>query len=375
MPRLAGVALRSALLLLFLAGCGADPGPPAPVAVVRPVKTFTVSGGSADVRRSFPARIEASRRAELGFRVSGTVKELLFKEGDNVPEGATIARLDPTDFRIVLADRQAVFDNAQRNFRRANELIGAGNISKLDFDRMEANFKSADAALKQARQDLAYTELKAPFTGRLAKRYVERFEEVTAKMSVVSLQQSDALDVKIDVPEALVRTIRAERAEVPDAAQPQTEAWAEFEGMPEQRFALTVKEISTRADPRTQTFEATFSMPNPKSMVVLPGMTATVTIDFSRISEVVELIWLPAVAVVADAALSPHVWLLDPVSLTVSKRPVQVGDLHGDRIAITSGLEGGEEIVAVGATYMAEGMKVSRMKQSEQAVPRADDPR
>ncbi len=201
------------------------------------------------MRRSFPARIEAARRAELGFRVSGTVKELLFKEGDNVPEGATIARLDPTDFRIVLADRQAVFDNAQRNFRRANDLIGAGNISKLDFDRMEANFKSADAALKQARQDLAYTELKAPFAGRLAKRYVERFEEVMAKMSVVSLQQSDALDVKIDVPEALVRTIRAERAEVPDAAQPQTEAWAEFEGMPEQRFALTVKEVSTRADP------------------------------------------------------------------------------------------------------------------------------
>ena len=196
-----------------------------------------------------------------------------------------------------------------------------------------------------------------------------------AKMSVVSLQQSDALDVKIDVPEALVRTIRAERAEVPDAAQPQTEAWAEFEGMPEQRFALTVKEVSTRADPRTQTFEATFSMPNPKSMVVLPGMTATVTIDFSRISAVVELIWLPAAAVVADATLSPHVWLLDPVSLTVSKRPVQVGDLQGDRIAITGGLQGGEEIVAVGASYMAQGMKVSRMKQSEQAVPRADDPR
>ncbi|MBP6050932.1 MAG: efflux RND transporter periplasmic adaptor subunit [Pseudomonadales bacterium] len=375
MPRLAGAALPFAMLLFFLAGCGADPGPPAPVAAVRPVKTVTVSGGSADVRRSFPARIEAARRAELGFRVSGTVKELLFKEGDNVPEGATIARLDPTDFRIVLADRQAVFDNAQRNFRRANELIGAGNISKLDFDRMEANFKSTEAALKQARQDLAYTELKAPFAGRLAKRYVERFEEVMAKMSVVSLQQSDALDVKIDVPEALVRTIRAERAEVPDAAQPQTEAWAEFEGMPEQRFALTVKEVSTRADPRTQTFEATFSMPNPKSMVVLPGMTATVTIDFSRISAVVELIWLPAAAVVADATLSPHVWLLDPVSLTVSKRPVQVGDLQGDRIAITGGLQGGEEIVAVGASYMAQGMKVSRMKQSEQAVPRADDPR
>ncbi len=374
MPRATGIALPYALLLLLLAGCNRDSAPAA-VAAVRPVKIYTVGGGVADVRRSFPARIEASRRAELGFRVSGTVKELLFKEGDNVPEGATIARLDPTDFRLVLADRQAVFDNARRNFTRAEDLIRAGNISKLDFDRMEANFKSADAALKQARQDLVYTELKAPFTGRLAKRYVERFEEVTAKKSVVSLQQSDALDVKIDVPEVLVRNIRAERAEAMDAVQPQTEAWAEFEGMPEQRFPLVVKEVSTRADPGTQTFEATFSMPNPSSMVVLPGMTATVTIDFSRISDVVALIWVPATAVVADATLSPHVWVLDPVSLTVSERAVQVGDMHGDRIAVISGLEGDEEIVAVGASYMAEGMKVSRMAQTEQAVPRADDPR
>ncbi len=374
MPRAIGIALSCALFLLLLAGCDGDPAPAAVVSV-RPVKTYTVGGGVADVRRSFPARIEAARRAELGFRVSGTVKDLLFKEGDNVPEGATIARLDPTDFKLVLADRKAVFDNAQRNFTRAEELIHAGNISRLDFDRMEANFKSADAALRQARQDLAYTELKAPFSGRLAKRYVERFEEVMAKKSVVSLQQSDALDVKIDVPEVLVRSIRAERAEAMDALQPQTEAWAEFEGMPEQRFPLVLKEVSTRADPGTQTFEATFSMPNPTSMVVLPGMTATVTIDFSRISEVVSLIWVPAAAVVADATLSPHVWVLDPAALTVSKRLVQVGDMHGDRIAVTRGLEGGEEIVAVGAFYMAQGMKVSRMAQTEQAVPRADDPR
>ncbi len=374
MPRAIGIALSCALFLLLLAGCDGDPAPAAVVSV-RPVKTYTVGGGVADVRRSFPARIEAARRAELGFRVSGTVKDLLFKEGDNVPEGATIARLDPTDFKLVLADREAVFNNAQRNFTRAEELIHAGNISRLDFDRMEANFKSADAALRQARQDLAYTELKAPFSGRLAKRYVERFEEVMAKKSVVSLQQSDALDVKIDVPEVLVRSIRAERAEAMDALQPQTEAWAEFEGMPEQRFPLVLKEVSTRADPGTQTFEATFSMPNPTSMVVLPGMTATVTIDFSRISEVVSLIWVPAAAVVADATLSPHVWVLDPAALTVSKRLVQVGDMHGDRIAVTRGLEGGEEIVAVGAFYMAQGMKVSRMAQTEQAVPRADDPR
>jgi len=46
----------------------------------------------------------------------------------------------------------------------------------------------------------------------------------------------------------------------------------------------------------------------------------------------------------------------------------------GDQIQVTSGLAGGEEIVAVGASYMAEGMQVTRLAETEQAEPRPDDP-
>jgi hypothetical protein len=48
--------------------------------------------------------------------------------------------------------------------------------------------------------------------------------------------------------------------------------------------------------------------------------------------------------------------------------------MQGNQVEIRSGLSGGEEIVAVGASYLAEGMRVSRMATSEQAVPRAGDP-
>ena len=48
--------------------------------------------------------------------------------------------------------------------------------------------------------------------------------------------------------------------------------------------------------------------------------------------------------------------------------------MSGDLIEISDGLEGGEEIVSVGAPYLSEGMKVTRMLQTEQAQPRADDP-
>jgi RND family efflux transporter MFP subunit len=166
----------------------------------------------------------------------------------------------------------------------------------------------------------------------------------------------------------------------PDAASARDEAasipaYASFEGKPGKAFPLTLREVSTRADPKTQTFEVTFNMPAPDDFIVLPGMTATVTVDFSSREPVGEHShWVPANAVVADSELGARVWVLDPQTMTVSSVSVEVGGMQGDQVEVLSGLEGGEEIVAVGAAYLAEGMRVSRMATSEQAVPRAGDP-
>ena len=367
------------LLLVLLCACGAGndevAAPAQPVsAVVRPVKTFVVDTGGAASQRQFPGRIEAARRADLSFRVPGTVKDILVKEGDTVGEGTVLARLDATDFRIALSDRQASYDNARRNYERARELLPSGNISRLDYDRTETSFKSAEAALRQSRQDLAYTELRAPFAGTVAKRLVQRFEEVAAKEAVLSLQQVNSLDVKIDLSETLLRSFTVPEERAIDYAEAEAPAWATFEGMAQRRFPLDIKEVATKADPKTQTFEITFTMPNPRDVVILPGMTTTVTVDFRHLVPESGDIWVPATAVLGDAALHPVVWVLDPVTMTVSRRAVRAGEMQQERIQILEGLAGNEEIVAVGASHMAEGMKVSRMPDGEQAVPRAGDP-
>jgi multidrug efflux pump subunit AcrA (membrane-fusion protein) len=115
-------------------------------------------------------------------------------------------------------------------------------------------------------------------------------------------------------------------------------------------------------------------MDAPTSFTVLPGMTATVLLDLSQVVDYESVKWVPARAVQADSVLDPRVWLLDPATMTVSSRPVSIGRMSGSMIEITGGLAGGEEIVAVGAPYLAEGMRVTRMAKTEQAVPRAGDP-
>jgi RND family efflux transporter MFP subunit len=183
-------------MLAALSACS-GPQEELPPPPVRPVKLFTVEGSDGAALRRFPGAISASQRAELSFRVNGVLQEILVKEGDQVKKGQVLARLDPTDYRIRVSDRQATFDSTEKNFNRAKELIQDGNISQTDYDRVEANFRTSEAALKLAKQDLAYTRLQAPFAGSIGRRDVENFEEIQAKQAIFQLQNVDQLDVAI----------------------------------------------------------------------------------------------------------------------------------------------------------------------------------
>lgn len=212
MPRALFHRWFASLLVLLVACDGERDARSVPAAAaVRPVKTFVAASGDQSEQRSFPARVESARRADLSFRLPGTVADIAVREGDTVAEGAELARLDDTDFRIELRDREATYENARRNFERARELLPKGHISRLDYDRLEAGHKSAEAALQQSRRNLEYTVLKAPFAGSVARRMVQRFEEVAPKQPVVTLQQLHALEVKVDLPERCCAASRRRR--------------------------------------------------------------------------------------------------------------------------------------------------------------------
>jgi RND family efflux transporter MFP subunit len=369
MPRHLSALMVTSLFGVSLISCS-EPPPPDTAQVIRPVKSFLIETTAYSGIRVFPARIDAGRKAELSFRVSGVLKQLPVKEGDKVEAGQLVAALDPTDLQIVYTDRKASFDKAKRNFTRAQELIKQGNISKMDYDKLEAEFRSANAALQAARQELDYTKLTAPFSGRIAQRHIETFEEVQAKQPIVDLQDTSELEVKFDVPESLLRGIKAEDD---DNARDQVTVTASFDNLPGTSFPLTFREITTRADERTQTFHVTYLMPELEKATILPGMTATVTVDMSRVNESDLPHAVPASAIVGDYKLDPQAWVIDEQSMTVHPRPVKVGRLLGENIEVFDGLEAGERIVTAGTPFLVEGMKIRLMPDREQAVQRRDD--
>jgi RND family efflux transporter MFP subunit len=228
-------------------------------------------------------------------------------------------------------------------------------------DRAKAEVDSAQAAVDTARDQLGYTTLLAPFGGVISKRYVDNYQEIRAKEPIVSLDDVSSVEILVDVPELIVATFK-EGGE--------TQVVAEFAAAAGKQYPLTVKERAMRADPKTQTYQVVLRMPQPDNINVLPGMTATVTGSARMRNETKEVFIVPAIAVVADAAGNPNVWVVDKEILKVQRRTVKTGDLTGtDSIEIIDGLKSGDTIAISAVSRLREGMRVSDLSQMEGYKP------
>lgn len=335
-----------------------------PHEVVRPVKVMIVEPTGVDLARKYPGSVRAAQRVDLAFQVSGTLQELPVEEGQRVEEKQVLARLDPRDFEVnlrnaqgQLAKAQAALELAQSEYERITGIRDKdpGAISALTVDqkreavdRAKAEIQSLKAAVDAAQLQLSYTYLKAPFSGVLSVRHVDNFEEVQAKQPIVSLDDLSEVEIVVDVPEIAMTRVKAATPEI----------FAEFEAAPGKQYPLSIKEYSTRADPRTQTYRVVLRMPAPEDINVLPGMTAVVQAARETKNGVDRFV-IPAIAVFADETSQAHVWVVDPETSTVLKRKVTTGDLTGtDSIQILDGIKSGEMIAISAVSRLREGMKI-----------------
>ncbi|MBL3601484.1 MAG: hypothetical protein JMN25_16735 [gamma proteobacterium endosymbiont of Lamellibrachia anaximandri] len=153
-----------------------------------------------------------------------------------------IAKLDQTDARIELKSSQASYETARSNFQRGKKLVGPGHISQSDFDKLNAQYATAEAQLAATGQSLNYTVLHASFDGRLTRRFAEIH----------------------NVPESIMlRTRKGSQVH---------SYFVHFDAIAEQRFPLKLKEAATSADEENQTYEVTFTMPRVKGYTIIAGI-------------------------------------------------------------------------------------------------------
>lgn len=345
------------LSALLFTGCGSEKETDKGEPDLRPVKTFTVGANNGGLRREFPGVVDALNKADLAFRVSGELQSMLVNEGDEVKLGQVIAKLDDTDYKIQLESYQASYDQAEADFSRASELIKKGYLSSSDYDALKTKQSTAKASLDAAKQSLLYTTLYAPFSGYIAKRHEENFEDVASGQPIFTLHDLSAYTVKVDIPESLMITIN------PDTEN-RSRAFASFETLPGKQFPLKFKEVSTQPDPNSKTYQVSFIMEPDSNYNILPGMSVMVTGKPPTAAGFKD-IFVPASAVQEDE-LGRFVYRVKPSdtdqgTATIERTEVTTGQLTELGIKIHSGLSKGDKIVVAGISKMREGLNVKLM--------------
>ncbi len=352
---------------------------PSEPSIVRPLKTMVIASPFSASGRKYPGTVRANEEVQLAFQVAGQLIEFAVKRGLEVEEGNLLGRLDPRDFENALAARQATLDAAQAEFERISGLAERDIATAKESTDAKAAYDAAVAELNIARKALEDTNLRAPFSGVIADTYVDNFQNINAKQAILSLQEIDEVEIVVNVPEErVIRAVRAadRRRDPAEQAERERERYrfvATFEYLPGREFDVDVKEFTTDADPATQTYAATFVMPAPPDINILPGMTATIR-EYKKKPDSDEALAyaVPLDAVPVDGQGDYFVWVVndgDGDTGTVQRVNVQVGEMVGDEILVTAGVEPGDRIALAGVHLLQEGQTVRPFTAVRDATP------
>lgn len=352
-PRLAAVILTTFLLV----ACG-DEAPPEKKEIVRPVKLMTIDAGGAGSKIEYPGKVSAARSVELGFEVAGKIVELPISDGLAVKKGTLLGRLDDADY---LAARDAAEANRKATesaYDRAKRIFDQGAGSQSEVDSTLRDIDVAKQSLKQAQKALNEAVLKAPFSGRVARKIADNFQNVKAKEPILLLEDISSLELDVNVPEQDFARMKpgSSLAERNELVKPEIQVST----ISDRSFAAKLKSFETAADPTTRTYKATFAFNKPADVNVLPGMTAKVILHIPGdvVKDAGGGFLIPAAAAIVDTDGSAYVWRFDQDSSQVSRATVTLGDMSGESVRVLSGLQGGDRIAVSGAAHLQEGMKV-----------------
>ena len=349
-PRL---LLAVAALALAAAGCKREAATEA--APPRPVRTVIAEKGELGQSIVLTGQILAEKESALAFRIGGRILSRSAEVGDHVQPDQVLAKLDPQNelnglrsARAALSAAQGRLEQDANQFQRQQQLLDRGFTTRVLFDQAQQAYRTAQAAVDDAKAQLeiaedrvGYTELKATVAGTITARGAEAGEVVQAGQMVFQVARDTGWDAVFDVPAQVIRSSPAD-ADILIALTDDPSVSANGR----------VRQVDPQADPITRTFKVRVSVNNPPPAMRL-GATVTGRLDTSSGKGIA----VPAGALTA-VDNRPAVWVVDPAKLTVALKPVEVLRFDPGSVVISGGLEGGEIVVTAGVQALHPGQKV-----------------
>jgi membrane fusion protein (multidrug efflux system) len=320
------------------------------------VRTATVEKRNLPEEVVLTGTLKPRAQVQVVAEVAARLLRVAHDEGALVEKGEVLAVLDDTDCRLAndraraaLAVAEANRAHAQAEKERADNLLKSGGITDRDHLSAQVALQVADASLAQTRaevaiagQQLARTQVRAPFAGRVARRLPDPGSMLAAGSPVFTLVDDSVLKYEAQVPSRDLAKVR-----------PGVPVQLTLDALPGTRLEGRVARVEPLVDERSRSFRAVVEVPGQPGLV--GGLFARATV---RVGEVAGAVVVPPPALVREGA--------DPTAATAfvvrqgkaEKVDVVLGVEAPDGIQVTKGLAAGDVVVLDPPTTLASGAPV-----------------
>ena len=332
-------------------GGGGRPSLPTMAVAVEPA-----SRGSIATYYSATASLDPDKQADILARTSGVVERLLAEEGDRVVAGQVLLHLEDAEYRHRKTLAEADVDQHRLRFERAKALLEQGLTSTEAYETARRDLRSAEAALQLADLELSYTDVRAPFTGRVVRRFIDLGQNASSGTQLFTLADMSRLLARVHVPAKEFRRIRQDQP----VHLMVTSTGDQLTG----RIEL----VSPMVDPDSGTIKVTVEVTEyPAS--TRPGDFVEVSIVTDRHEDV---LLVPRVAVVSERGQQAVYVASGDLA---ERRTVEVGFQDDEAAEVVSGLDDGEMVVVQGQRALRDGQPVrilDRMDLDDDVASDAD---
>ncbi len=344
-----------------------------------PVATALVQSGDVDININALGTVTSLATVTIRSQISGYLMNVAFKEGDIVKKGDLLAEIDSRPYQLALSQAegalkrdQAMLQSAQLDLERYQNLAKTNAIPRQQLDQQAAlvlqdqgNVIADQAQIDTAKLNITYCHIVAPVSGRLGLRQVDQGNYVTpgdanglvviTQLSPISVVFTTAED---NLPPILKRL--KDGATLPVTAYDRSGATKLATG--------TLLTLDNQIDTTTGTLKLRAQFENADgSLFPNQFVNVELLVDTLHNTPVV-----PSSAIQRGAP-GTFVYLVNPDS-TVSVRPVELGPVDGDRVAVKKGLNAGDQVVTDGADKLRDGIKITVREPNGAGVPAAPSP-
>lgn len=342
-----------------------------------PVQAATAVEGEVPRYLSGLGTITAANTVTVRSRVDGQLMALHFQEGQQVKAGDLLAEIDPSQFKVALAQAQgqlakdkATLANAQRDLARYQQLVKTNLVSRQELDAQQAlvsesqgTIKADEASVASAQLQLDWSRITAPIDGRVGLKQVDIGNQISSgdTTGIVVITQTHPIDLVFTLPESDIATVvQAQKA----GQTLSVEAWDRTN---KQKLSDgTLLSLDNQIDTTTGTIKLKARFTN-QDDALFPNQFVNARMLVSTEQNAV-LIPTAALQMGNDGHF---VWVLNDQN-KVSKHTVTPGIQDSQQVAIGAGLSAGDRVVTDGIDRLTEGAQVEVVTaQSADAAPAA----